>query len=111
MAKTQDTAARSVQLRRRVAEATEKLQRGEITAAEANSVVDELAANTRKMRAQIKIMSAAKKVEDAARGRPALPEGEAMSPVSIYMKPAQREKLQRLGGAPWVRRKIDQAKE
>lgn len=34
-----------------------------------------------------------------------------MVPVSIKMRPAQRDKLQRLGGAPWVRKKIDQAKE
>jgi hypothetical protein len=39
------------------------------------------------------------------------PEGEVMEPVSIYMKPAQRERLQRLGGAPWVRDRIDKAKE
>ena len=34
-----------------------------------------------------------------------------MLPVMIKMKPAQKEKLQRLGGAPWVREKIDRAKE
>jgi len=34
-----------------------------------------------------------------------------MTPVSIYMKPGQREKLQRLGGAPWIRDRIDKAKE
>ena len=34
-----------------------------------------------------------------------------MVPVTVKMQPAQREKLQRLGGAPWVRKKIDQAKE
>ena len=40
------------------------------------------------------------------------PEGdEAMVPVTLKMQPAQREKLQRLGGAAWVRKKIDQAKE
>ncbi|MDB5957700.1 hypothetical protein [Ramlibacter sp.] len=31
--------------------------------------------------------------------------------VAIRMLPEQREKLQRLGGAPWLRKKIDQAKE
>ena len=34
-----------------------------------------------------------------------------MIPVSIKMKPAQRDKLLRLGGSPWVRERIDQAKE
>lgn len=44
-------------------------------------------------------------------GRRPLPAGDAMEPVTIKMRPAQREKLTRLGGAPWVRKKIDQAKE
>ena len=44
-------------------------------------------------------------------GRKPLPEGEAMVPVTVKMKPDQREKLQRLGGANWVRVKIDRAKE
>lgn len=44
-------------------------------------------------------------------GRRPLPEGEAMVPVTVKMRPAQREKLQRLGGAPWLRKKIDQARE
>jgi hypothetical protein len=39
------------------------------------------------------------------------PEGEAMVPVTVNLKPAQRDKLKRLGGAPWVRKKIDQARE
>lgn len=34
-----------------------------------------------------------------------------MVPVTIKMQPAQREKLTRLGGAPWVRNAIDKAKE
>jgi hypothetical protein len=34
-----------------------------------------------------------------------------MVPVTIKLEPKQREKLQRLGGATWVRKKIDQAKE
>lgn len=45
------------------------------------------------------------------RGRPLLPEDEVMAPVTIYLKPSQRVKLQRLGGAAWVRQKIDGAKE
>jgi hypothetical protein len=44
-------------------------------------------------------------------GRKPLVEGEALQPVSIKMSGAQREKLGRLGGAPWVRDKIDKAKE
>ena len=51
-----------------------------------------------------------KDAEPMARGRPPLPEGEAMVPVMVKMKPAQKEKLQRLGGAPWLRQKIDRAK-
>jgi hypothetical protein len=35
-----------------------------------------------------------------------------MVPLTIKLLPAQREKLLlRLGGAAWVRKKIDQAKE
>lgn len=36
---------------------------------------------------------------------------EAMVVVPIRMEPAQREKLQRLGGAEWVRSKIDKARD
>lgn len=32
-------------------------------------------------------------------------------PVTVKLEPAQKAKLQRLGGAPWVRQQIDQAKE
>lgn len=32
-------------------------------------------------------------------------------PVQIRMTSSQRDKLKRLGGAPWVREKIDKAKE
>lgn len=35
----------------------------------------------------------------------------ATSPVTIKLSDVQKEKLQRLGGAPWVREKIDKAKE
>lgn len=44
-------------------------------------------------------------------GRKPLLDGEAMQPVSIKMSEQQREKLQRLGGAPWVRTRIDKARE
>ena len=49
--------------------------------------------------------------EVSGRGRPRLPQGEAMVPVMVKMKPSQKEKLQRLGGARWVRDRIDKAKE
>lgn len=40
-----------------------------------------------------------------------MPEGEAMIGVTLKMLPAQREKLARLGGAAWMRKQIDKAKE
>ncbi len=43
-------------------------------------------------------------------GRKPVVAGEQLSPVSIKMSKAQREKLQQLGGAPWVRDRIDKAK-
>jgi len=33
-----------------------------------------------------------------------------MKPVSIKMTDSQKDKLKKLGGAPWVREKIDKAK-
>ena len=44
-------------------------------------------------------------------GRKPKPEDEAMVQVNIMLLPPQKEKLKRLGGAPWVREKIDKAKE
>ncbi|QHE86504.1 hypothetical protein [Hydrogenophaga sp. BPS33] len=44
-------------------------------------------------------------------GRKPKEQSEAMDPVSIKMTGPQRDKLKRLGGAPWVREKIDKAKE
>ncbi|WP_342620830.1 hypothetical protein [Rhodoferax sp. GW822-FHT02A01] len=44
-------------------------------------------------------------------GRKPLAEGEPLIPVTIKMLQKQKDKLARLGGAPWVRKKIDQAKE
>ncbi len=45
-------------------------------------------------------------------GRPPKVAGApATSPVTIKLSDEQKEKLQRLGGASWVRKKIDQAKE
>lgn len=37
--------------------------------------------------------------------------GEETVTVSLRMTQAQREKLERLGGAKWVRDRIDRAKE
>jgi len=45
------------------------------------------------------------------RGRPALKPGETTVPVVIRMTEPQRDKLGRLGGAAWVRERIDRAKE
>lgn len=45
------------------------------------------------------------------RGRPAIQAGEATVPVTIRLTAPQRDKLQRLGGAQWVRSKIDKARE
>ena len=44
-------------------------------------------------------------------GRKPLTEGEVLLSVSIKMSAQQREKLGRLGGALWVRNKIDKARE
>lgn len=45
------------------------------------------------------------------RGRPALQIGVETVPVTIRMTPEQKGKLARLGGPPWVRERIDKAKE
>jgi len=49
----------------------------------------------------------------AGRGQGRKPEtpGVPMVPVTLKMLPKQKEKLSRLGGAPWVRKKIDEEKE
>jgi hypothetical protein len=44
-------------------------------------------------------------------GRKPLSEGVKTIGVTLKMTVVQREKLARLGGAPWVREKIDKAKE
>lgn len=43
--------------------------------------------------------------------KPKVAGAPATSPVTIKLTPPQRDKLMRLGGAPWVREKIDKAKE
>lgn len=48
----------------------------------------------------------------AGRGQGRKPlEGVAMVGVSIKVTPQQRDKLRRIGGAAWVRERIDEAKE
>ena len=42
-------------------------------------------------------------------GRKPVKQGEETVTVSLRMTVAQRDKLARLGGAEWVRRKIDRA--
>ena len=44
-------------------------------------------------------------------GRKPVKQGEETVTVSLRMTPGQREKLARLGGARWVREKIDRARE
>jgi hypothetical protein len=44
-------------------------------------------------------------------GRKPIAEGERLRPTTVTLTEAQREKLKRLGGSPWVRKKIDGAKE
>lgn len=44
-------------------------------------------------------------------GRPRLQQGADTVVVSTKMTEAQRDKLQRLGGAPWIRERIDRARE
>ena len=45
------------------------------------------------------------------RGRPKLATGEETVPFVVRVTLSQRDKLQRLGGAKWVRSRIDRAKE
>lgn len=46
-----------------------------------------------------------------SRGRPRLSEELATVSVTIRMTSEQRDKLSRIGGPPWIRKKIDLAKE
>ena len=45
------------------------------------------------------------------RGRPPMSEGKASTFVGTRMSPEQAEKLKRLGGAAWIRDRIDRARE
>jgi len=46
------------------------------------------------------------------RGRPALQKGAGKAPViQVCVTTDQRDKLKRLGGADWIRAKIDKARE
>lgn len=44
------------------------------------------------------------------RGRPPIDPGNETQKVAIRLTLAQKEKLDKLGGSPWVRQKIDRAK-
>ncbi len=44
-------------------------------------------------------------------GRKPIKQGEDTVTVSLRMTAAQRDKLARLGGAEWVRQRIDKARE
>lgn len=44
-------------------------------------------------------------------GRKPVKQGEETVTISLRVTEAQREKLARLGGAEWVRSRIDKAKE
>ena len=44
-------------------------------------------------------------------GRKPLKEGQETVTLSVRLTVAQREKLERLGGAAWLRARIDKAKE
>ncbi len=44
-------------------------------------------------------------------GRKPVKPGEDTITVSLRMTPAQRDKLARLGGASWIRGRIDKARE
>ena len=53
-------------------------------------------------------MTAAQK---ARMGRPPVPaDQQARVPYNIRLTPAQREKVERLGGAAWIRAQIDKAR-
>jgi hypothetical protein len=43
-------------------------------------------------------------------GRPRREDGEKTVPIAVRVTEAQKAKLEKLGGAPWVREKIDKAK-
>lgn len=47
---------------------------------------------------------------DRSQGRKPVKEGEPTVTVSLRMTEAQREKLSKLGGAEWIRTRIDKAK-
>ena len=45
-------------------------------------------------------------------GRPPVPaDQQARIPYNVRLTPAQREKVERLGGAAWIRAQIEKARE
>lgn len=51
------------------------------------------------------------KTSQRPRGRPPVDPGTPTVTVSLRMTQAQRDKLAALGGAPWVRERIDRARD
>ena len=48
----------------------------------------------------------------ARMGRPPVPaDQQARIPYNVRLTPAQREKVERLGGAAWIRAQIERARE
>ena len=48
----------------------------------------------------------------ARKGRPPVPaDQQARVPYNVRLTPAQREKVERLGGAAWIRAQIEKARE
>jgi len=48
----------------------------------------------------------------ARKGRPPVPaDQQARVPYNVRLTPAQREKVDRLGGAAWIRAQIEKARE
>lgn len=50
-------------------------------------------------------------MNDRGQGRKPLPEDQRGKGYAIRLTPARIEKLKRLGGAKWIAKKIDEAKE
>ena len=49
--------------------------------------------------------------QKARMGRPPVPaDQQARIPYNVRLTPAQREKVERLGGAAWIRAQIEKAK-
>ena len=56
-------------------------------------------------------MSATRGGPGRGQGRKPVKQGEETVTISLRMTASQRDKLARLGGAEWVRQRIDKARE